>query len=181
VGPSSVAARAEGIRVMPESPARTPACRVEVRALSPDLNSPSGGPLIAAAEPTGDGQWHLSHRDGRHVIVATTVEVIERLIGVACDASLAERWRRRAALLPPDSEQAATLRRCASELLPAGPVASVAYFDGDDDLPSDAPPALPAELGQPPVAGGVPVQSRRSDGHAAEIDKWPADADLAPA
>jgi hypothetical protein len=59
----------------------------------------------------------MQHRDGRHVIVVTTVEVIERMIGEACDASLAEQWRRLASALPADSERASTLRSCADELI----------------------------------------------------------------
>jgi hypothetical protein len=58
----------------------------------------------------------MSHCDGRHVVVATTVEVLERMIGEACDASLGERWRRLAAQLPAGSERAETLRMCAEEL-----------------------------------------------------------------
>jgi hypothetical protein len=59
----------------------------------------------------------MTHRDGRHVMVATTVEVLERMIGVACDASMGERWRRLAAQLPADSERAQTLLICARELV----------------------------------------------------------------
>jgi hypothetical protein len=58
----------------------------------------------------------MAHCDGRHVVVATTVEVLERMIGVACDASLGERWRRLAAQLPADSERSETLLMCADEL-----------------------------------------------------------------
>jgi hypothetical protein len=36
-------------------------------------------PVIAATRET-DEQWHIRHRDGRHVAVADRVEVIERLI-----------------------------------------------------------------------------------------------------
>jgi hypothetical protein len=62
----------------------------------------------------------MTHCDGRHVMVATTVEVLERMIGVACDASLGERWRRLAGQLPAGSERAATLRMCAQELTASG-------------------------------------------------------------
>jgi hypothetical protein len=89
---------------------------VEVRALSEDPAAPSAGALIASAEPAGDGRWYMSHSDGRHVIVATTVEVLERMVGV-CDTSLAERWRCLAAQLPGESERATTLRMCAQELV----------------------------------------------------------------
>jgi hypothetical protein len=95
---------------------RHPGCRIEVRTLSADPQRPSAGQLIAAAEPSSDGRWYLRHRDGRHVIVETTVEVIERMIGIACDTSLAERWRLAAAQLPADSERARTLRFCADQL-----------------------------------------------------------------
>jgi hypothetical protein len=88
-----------------------------VRALSDDPARPSAGQLIASAEPSGDGRWQMRHRDGRHVIVVTTVEVIERMIGEACDASLAEQWRRLASELPADSVRARTLRSCADNLL----------------------------------------------------------------
>lgn len=124
---------------MPHPAAKEPGCRVEVRAISPDPSSPSDGPLIAAAEPAGDGQWHMTHRDGRHVIVADTVEVIERMIGVACDTSLAERWRRIASPLPSDSERAATLRLCASELLPSHPFPSVVIAGAGVPAAADAP------------------------------------------
>jgi hypothetical protein len=102
---------------MPETHEDIPACRVEVRALSPDPAAPSAGALIASAEPSGDGRWYMRHRDGRHVIVTTTVEIIERMIGIARDTSLAERWRRTAAQLPADSERARTLRFCADQLI----------------------------------------------------------------
>ena len=72
--------------------------------------------MIASAEPSGDGRWHMTHCDGRHVVVATTVEVLERMIGVACDASLAERWRRMAAQLPAASERAEAILMCVQEL-----------------------------------------------------------------
>jgi hypothetical protein len=91
-----------------------------VRAVSGDPAAPSAGALIASAEPSGDGRWHMTHCDGRHVVVATTVEVLERMIGVACDASLGERWRRAAAQLPPRSERAETLLMCAKELAASG-------------------------------------------------------------
>lgn len=93
-----------------------PGCRVEVRALPSDQKSPSAGALFAWAEPAGDGRWLMSHCDGRHVVVDTTVEVLERMIGVACDASLAEHWRRMAGQLPAGSERASTLLECAQEL-----------------------------------------------------------------
>ena len=76
--------------------------------------------MIASAEPSGDGRWHMTHCDGRHVVVATTVEVLERMIGVACDASLGERWRRMAAQLPAGSERAETLLMCVQELVASG-------------------------------------------------------------
>ena len=72
--------------------------------------------MIASAEPSGDGRWHMTHCDGRHVVVATTVEVLERMIAVACDASLGERWRRLAAQLPAGSERAEVLLMCARDL-----------------------------------------------------------------
>ena len=84
--------------------------------MSNDPAAPSAGALIASAEPSGDGRWHMTHCDGRHVVVATTVEVLERMIGVACDASLGERWRRLAAQLPAGSERAEALLMCAEEL-----------------------------------------------------------------
>jgi hypothetical protein len=87
---------------------------VEVRGLAADTQSP--GVLIAWAEPSGDGGWSMGHCDGRRVVVGTTVEVLERMIGVACDASLAEGWRRLAGQLPADSPEAATLLRCAEQL-----------------------------------------------------------------
>jgi hypothetical protein len=62
----------------------------------------------------------MTHCDGRHVVVATTVEVLERMIGVACDASLGERWRRLAGQLPAGSEQAEALLMCAQELAASG-------------------------------------------------------------
>jgi hypothetical protein len=92
-------------------------CRVEVRGLAADTQS--RGVLIAWAEPSGDGGWLMSHCDGRRVVVGTTVEVLERMIGVACDTSLAERWRRLAGQLPADSPEAATLRQCAEQLAAA--------------------------------------------------------------
>jgi hypothetical protein len=113
-----------------------PGCRVEIRGLSPDLAAPSSGPLIASAEPSGDGRWCMAHRDGRHVIVETTVEVLERMIGVAADTSLTERWRKVASLLPASSDRATTLRDCADELLPA--------------RPTDTPPEDPAGVYGPP-------------------------------
>ena len=36
-------------------------------------------PVITTTRET-DQQWHIRHRDGRHVAVADRVEVIERLI-----------------------------------------------------------------------------------------------------
>jgi hypothetical protein len=87
-----------------------------VRAVSGDPAAPSAGALIASAEPSGDGRWHMTHCDGRHVTVATTVEVLERMIGVACDASLGERWRRMVAQLPAGSERAEAILMCVREL-----------------------------------------------------------------
>lgn len=100
----------------PRTTTAQPGCRIEVRTLSPDPERPSAGQVIASAEPSGDGRWHMRHRDGRHVLVETTVEIVERMIMVACDASLAERWRQMASLLPADSERAEALRLCAAEL-----------------------------------------------------------------
>jgi hypothetical protein len=73
----------------------------------------------------------MEHRDGRHVIVETTVEVLERMIGVAHDTSLAERWRTLAALVSRHRpERAATLRFCADELVPARQPEEDAEADG---------------------------------------------------
>ena len=94
--------------------------------MSGDPSEPSAGALIASAELSGDGRWRMTHCDGRHVVVAATVEVLERMIGVACDVSLSERWRRMAAGLPAGSERAATLLMCAEEL--------VACAGGDESM-----------------------------------------------
>jgi hypothetical protein len=142
--------------------ARQPGCRVEVRTLSPDPERPSGGQLVASAEPSGDGRWHMHHRDGRHVVVGTTTEVVERMIGVACDVSLAERWRTLAVLassLRP--ERAATLRFCAAELVPsADPLADGGvHRPGGDVLAAVAPGATAVAPGMAPAAaaGAMPA------------------------
>lgn len=96
-----------------------PGCRVEVRALSGDPQAPSAGALIAWADPCGDGGWYMCHCDGRRLRVGSTVELVERMIGVATDVSLAEGWRREAGRLPAGSQRADTLRRCAQELAAA--------------------------------------------------------------
>lgn len=55
---------------------------VEVLTDDPSAPGPAAGDVLAYAQRRGDG-WRVAHRDGREVTVASTVEVLERLLMVA--------------------------------------------------------------------------------------------------
>ena len=55
---------------------------VDVRTDDPQASGPVAGDVLAYAQRRDDG-WRIAHRDGREVCVATTVEVLERLLMVA--------------------------------------------------------------------------------------------------
>lgn len=55
---------------------------VEILTDDPSAPAPADGDVLAYAQRRGDG-WRIAHRDGREVMVATTVEAIERLLMVA--------------------------------------------------------------------------------------------------
>jgi len=55
---------------------------VELPTDDPSASGPATGDVLAYAQRRGDG-WRIAHRDGREVTVATTVEVLERLLMVA--------------------------------------------------------------------------------------------------
>jgi hypothetical protein len=99
-----------------QAPGLRSGCRIEIRTSTTDPAHPSSSQLIVTADPDSDGTWRLQHRDGRQIHVDSTVDLIERLVGIATDTSLAERWRTLAAQLPDDAERAQVLRFCAEEL-----------------------------------------------------------------